>query len=396
MSARKSIDKRKYGDSQRTAKVSEGFVSFFSTTANVDNKDDGGFIEESFMDIFVDVQSKIPGAQLKITKTMKLVIEVQSRQLHEVVKSWKKIGGIDVERHEEGNTPLWGRIEGVHPQLNEQALGKLLADQGVIKVRRIQYSVTLHGSTGTKIEKRNSDKVDLQFEGTIKGEVNLVGTKYEVTLQAPHPRQCTKCLRFNHKKEQCSVSAAALCARCGESGHLQATCKKVPRCINCHLQHSAMSTSCAIYKTWANEAAGRYVAKVQRTTNSAVVTKTSQESSIPQSQSVSSSSTAVCSTSSYASVTKKSLVNENNEVICHVREEKKIQIGRKLPVKATQETKKNRETDERKLKDDETKKKLNRLWAVLTEFLESYGEKYPEMKLLVKVMKEIESILLDL
>lgn len=51
------------------------------------------------------------------------------------------------------------------------------------------------------MDKRNTDKVDLQ-----KGVIELVGRIQEVTLQAPHPGQCTKSLRFNHKKDKCSMS----------------------------------------------------------------------------------------------------------------------------------------------------------------------------------------------
>ena len=50
-------------------------------------------------------------------------------------------------------------------------------------------------------------------------------------------RQCTRCQRFGHKKDNCK-SAKAFCFKCGELEH-EGQCAKL-KCFNCKKEHRAI------------------------------------------------------------------------------------------------------------------------------------------------------------
>lgn len=257
----------------KPAKFSNGQLGQFSLTFCVkgseENKEDGGITQELFLDIYSHVRNSCKGATPRMTITKKLEVWCNTLEDLETIKQWKVIGNVELVKIESASVALWGRIENVHTQLTDDFLLKFLKDQGVSKVRRVHYTVTLINSDGKRIpEKRCSHKVDLLFENTIRPVVQIAGDEYNVMLKAPSPLQCLNCLEFNHKRDRCT--AGVVCLNCAQTGHTSETCRNSSRCVNCHLNHHALSASCPVYRVWAGFERSKYESRVVEHTKAEV------------------------------------------------------------------------------------------------------------------------------
>lgn len=387
---------------------SEMSVLFWKSDTE-DSSSDGGFLMETFVAIYQDVKRRMPSATPRITKNKKLEIKVSAAQELAIVRSWTTIGGIGVKPYENSPPQLWGRITGVHHQLPEAAIEECLRSQGVCKVRRVQYTVFLESGEGRKVEKRNTDKMDIQFDTSLRGTVNILGCNHEVTLKAPLPTQCTKCLKYNHRKDECQESA--ICARCGETGHMAIICRKVMRCVNCHLPHNALSTSCMVNKAWSNIANNKYVQRVMESTNAIVETSLTNDngpaepvatSEIPSGLSggQANRSQELKSKNSYWQAVRNLTFNMSDGSATHVKlQADKPAVPRHMLPQAAMTPSATRQ--ERHLRStvqhshdkiEEMKLKMKKVWEMMTEFLKTYGDKFPEIKMLVGIVELMSEV----
>lgn len=303
---------------------------------------------------------------------------------------------------------MWGRIEGVHYQFSEEGILAQLVSQGVEKVRRVQYTAFQRGSESVRAEKRNTDKVDLKFIGGIRKEISFLGQSHQVTLIAPPPIQCMKCLRFNHRKDTC-VAKDIICATCGQAGHMATQCQRRPHCCNCKQNHHAMSTSCPIYQIWANAAKEKYECSLIEQTRGRIVS-TVQPQIRNDSQSVAHNPVEVQTqgeprSKSYAEVVEKRqivVMGENGEEVIVGQLAPKAQIKAAKPRvvlnphsrEEIKDTSKGGSGKIEKGKESKVLKvKIDGFIEKLVSFLKALEGKYPEIGLLLVLIEEGKELL---
>lgn len=402
----------------------------FSTVFERTGEEASEFPQESFVSVYMAIGKLIPNAFPRITKKGgKLEVWVHTKEENEKVKKWTKLGGVGVRACLNGEMSMWGRIENVHYQFSEETIMGFLRQQGVSRVRRVQYTRHLAGAESLQAIKVNTDKVDIQFEGEIKKQVTIAGETFDVTLAAPPPIQCTKCLKFNHKKDECTAQELT-CATCGQLGHMTTSCKNAPNCVNCKLKHHALSTRCPVYQAWANAARRKYENKVMESTNGEIVERmVAQPAHRPTTRQAASATGIEAGISFADKVVARALVVQkedgSQEVICNVQEiksnaQKSLQHRTKSrQEQANSEVVKESDTEraayepgrgqmnkienKEKVKqeqngktDDERKKqeKLGILWEKCMTFLRSLTVKYPEIGLLIIILEEAAELIL--
>lgn len=398
---------------------SEGMLSAtFYVEGSENPKTNGGFNQDLFVPVFIALKGFMPKAEPRVTKNGKLEIKVHTQDELSSLFRWEKLKVLKMKAYGTTEMPLWGSIEGVHHQLPEGVLGEELKKQGVCEVRRVQRSVRLFHQDGTKYEKRNTERVDIRFESAIRGTVMLWGESYEVTLKGPHPMQCTKCLRYNHKKDECRETSE-LCARCGEAGHMSKACTKSPRCLNCHLPHSALSQACGVYKAWSNVASSNYVSKVMRKTESTVQIMGMQKFSSPKPVDESQGATPAAASQgqtwsqskspTFAEITQRSLVMTDStgatQVVCKIPQDKTPLAGLRKPQHKAEVVRRDNipsprdGPNERAEKAEATvrqlKEKTKKIWKMVTAVIKTLGSRFPEIRDLIDALGDMSDIITE-
>ena len=64
----------------------------------------------------------------------------------------------------------------------------------------------------------------------------------------PNPLRCFNCQKFGYHEDNCKLTDAVICDRCGESKHASSICQRPFKCVNCGKEHSARSTECEVWK----------------------------------------------------------------------------------------------------------------------------------------------------
>lgn len=404
----------------------------FSTVFERTGGDSTSFLQEHFISVYLAIKEMMPNAFPRITnKGGRLEIWVHTREENEKVKNWTELGDVGVRACPNGEVYMWGRIENVHYQFSEETIMSFLAKQGVAKVRRVQYTRHLAGADSLKAIKVNTDKVDIQFAGEIKKQVTIGSEAFDVTLVAPAPIQCTKCLKFSHKKDECSAQELT-CATCGQSGHVTTSCKNAPCCVNCKLRHHALSTRCPVYQAWANAARRKYENKVMESTKGTIVDRkevppahqatTSLAPRAPVLETGCSfadkvaarelvvhnddgSQEVICKVQVSATHAKKSLQKRRNSTLEKARLErtKTIETAKesKGPKPDKEHTKRAEKLDKnveelngKAYSERKRQEKLEKLWEKGLTFLKSLTSKYPEIALLIIILEEAAELIL--
>lgn len=380
----------------RSARQSAEKLSVVFCVKGRETADDGGFMKNDFLSILKSIREKDRSASPRVTNKNRLEVIVESLEQEAKVKMWTTISGIEVTRLQSRNAALWGRIENVHTQLTEEDLLKELRNQGIVQVRRVTYTGFMYDKDGTRCAtKRNTDKVDLQFESVIMPSVEIVGCHHTVTLKSPAPRQCMKCLKYGHIKAECKEDTE-VCIRCSQKGHMASACQNEVRCVNCHLNHHALSASCAVHQIWAKAGAARYESRVtQQMSAKAVIANVNEEtrtSSSAQNQPSSGSS----QDKSYASVARK-LIDAQENVLCM------LPATRPFAVKKPTSTQKNdrpaggkeltRDTISKQVtwKVDPLLKVVRKLLSRFSEMVKKHSEKFPEMVMMTEILEEMSN-----
>lgn len=76
----------------------------------------------------------------------------------------------------------------------------------------------------------------------IPAVVDMWHTRQDIELFIDRPRNCLKCLKFNHPTSKCTSKLK--CHNCGEEEHDAEECQAESKCINCSENHSALSQNC--------------------------------------------------------------------------------------------------------------------------------------------------------
>ena len=60
--------------------------------------------------------------------------------------------------------------------------------------------------------------------------------------------RCFNCQKFGHHEDNCKLTDAVICDRCGESKHTSSICQRPFKSVNCGKEHSARSAECEVWK----------------------------------------------------------------------------------------------------------------------------------------------------
>lgn len=248
---------------------------------------DGDMVEGAFKNvngllikIMKDVREKIPDAWPSISESgNELKISVKTEEEREQAMKWVNVAGICV-RCVRSNNPshvaLWGRIERVHSQLTEDDIMSELKNQGVGRVRRVQRPRRMENGNGDVVTTMvNTATVDIMFQTGIRESVNIIGELFRVTLLAPEPKQCLKCLTYGHYKSECQQRE--VCRRCGKEGHMMNACtERMPKCVNCGGEHVSTYKGCRVYQEIAEIKQRAYERRVRLSIGAVVETRKSR------------------------------------------------------------------------------------------------------------------------
>lgn len=83
------------------------------------------------------------------------------------------------------------------------------------------------------------------FGRIIPDHIKIWLSRQKVKIFIDRPRQCSKCLLFNHPTKYCKSTQK--CDRCSEE-HINNQCKNEIKCSNCKNNHIASSQECPAYK----------------------------------------------------------------------------------------------------------------------------------------------------
>lgn len=219
-----------------------------------------------FRQTYKDVRVKLPLAMPRVDKEGRLEIWVQTKEEIDDALKMNQLADLTVcgvfEERKDLSLQLWGRISGVHPQFTEDDIMDELRNYDVMKVRRKTYVRRMMDSNGeTKMSVANTGTVDILFQSRISSKVDICGDMFEVTLLAPVPLRCHRCLKFGHKIGECSEQKER-CWKCGTTGHKGSMCRKELRCVNCNGEHSSSSSHCPVFIAKLNGNKQRYETRV--------------------------------------------------------------------------------------------------------------------------------------
>ena len=142
-------------------------------------------------------------------------------------KEKKKLTGIVKDRTLKGET--------------EEIIVEYLALQGVIayKIFRIKKD-NVQVDTNTLFLTFNTT--------TLPQSIKFFCRTVPVEQFIPNPLCCFNCQKFGHHEDNCKLTDAVICDRCGESKHTSSICQRPFKCVNCDKEHSARSTECEVWK----------------------------------------------------------------------------------------------------------------------------------------------------
>ncbi|XP_077497693.1 uncharacterized protein LOC144108302 [Amblyomma americanum] len=172
-----------------------------------------------------------------------LVVYVKSSEAFNRLKSVTAISGIPVQ----AELPRWfhrhaGKIRNVSALFSEKCLLELLAEQGVIHVRRqLAHSQRADGTVRVK----STNHVVLHFgpDRPRPRQVKLGLKLYDVHYYSPPPVQCTKCQAFDHVARACTNGyRCKICS--GPHAYRICTKRNRVRCANCAGDHKATFAAC--------------------------------------------------------------------------------------------------------------------------------------------------------
>ena len=123
----------------------------------------------------------------------------------------------------------------------EENIVEYLAPQGVIACKRFRIKKdNVQVDTNTLLLTFNST--------TLPPSIKIFYRTVPVEQFIPNPLRCFNCQKFGHHEDNCKLTDAVICDRCGESKHTSSICQRPFKCVNCGKEHSARSTECEVWK----------------------------------------------------------------------------------------------------------------------------------------------------
>ena len=123
----------------------------------------------------------------------------------------------------------------------EENIVEYLAPQGVIACKRFRIKKdNVQVDTNTLLLTFNST--------TLPQSIKIFYRTVPVEQFIPKPLRCFNCQKFGHHEDNCKLTDAVICDRCGESKHTSSICQRPFKCVNCGKEHSARSTECEVWK----------------------------------------------------------------------------------------------------------------------------------------------------
>ena len=116
-----------------------------------------------------------------------------------------------------------------------------LAPQGVIACKRFRIKKdNVQVDTNTLLLTFNSNN--------LPQSIKIFYRTVPVEQFIPNPWRCFNCQTFGHHEDNCKLTDAVICDRCGESKHTSSIRQRPFKCVNCGKEHSARSTECEVWK----------------------------------------------------------------------------------------------------------------------------------------------------
>ena len=114
-----------------------------------------------------------------------------------------------------------------------------LKPQGITEIRRIFIrKETRTIDTNTYIPTFNKPTTPTSIR------IGYINTKIETYI--PNPLRCQICQKYGHPKDKCT--RPPICAKCGNSNHIELKCQNPFNCINYTGEHPACSWECEMWK----------------------------------------------------------------------------------------------------------------------------------------------------
>ena len=122
----------------------------------------------------------------------------------------------------------------------EENIVEYLAQQGVIACKRFRI-------------KKDNVQVDtntllLTFNTTLPQNIKIFYRTVPVEQFIPNPLRCFNCQKFGYHEDNCKLTDAVICDRCGESKHASSICQRPFKCVNCGKEHGERSPECEVWK----------------------------------------------------------------------------------------------------------------------------------------------------
>ena len=123
----------------------------------------------------------------------------------------------------------------------EENIVEYLALQGVIVCKRFRIkNDNVQIDTNTLLLTFNTT--------TLPQSIKIFYRTVPVEQFIPNPLRCFNCQKFGHHDDNCKLTDAVICDRCGESKHTSSICQTPFKCVKCGKEHSARSTECEVWK----------------------------------------------------------------------------------------------------------------------------------------------------
>ena len=126
------------------------------------------------------------------------------------------------------------RVTGLDDSITKQELASALATAGSCKVEEVRVGEFRRATRGLSAAWAKMPAAALNK--VLPGGHLVVGwARVKIELLDPRPLQCHRCLKGRHTRANCpsTIDHSGKCYRCGQEGHLAATCRAQPRCTVC-------------------------------------------------------------------------------------------------------------------------------------------------------------------